>query len=78
MYILFGVLLTMIAFSNKMFLKHDYTSRLDITKALGLSLLDALFFRPYLFIIEFFAFFKYGKLKKSWVSPARIAYKEEP
>lgn len=77
LYVIFGVLLTMIAFGNKIFLKNDHSSAFDTWRAVGLSLIDALFFRPYLFVIEFFAFFKYGKLKKGWVSPARTAFKSE-
>lgn len=77
LYVIFGVLLSMVAFGNKELLVHDITSKSDTWKAIGLAFLDALFFRPYLFIIEFFAFFKYKKLKKSWVSPARTSFKSQ-
>jgi biofilm PGA synthesis N-glycosyltransferase PgaC len=75
LYVVFGVLLTMVSFGDKAFMKTDFISSHDIPRALCLSLLDAFFFRPYLFIIEFFAFFKFGKLKNGWVSPERTTFK---
>jgi cellulose synthase/poly-beta-1,6-N-acetylglucosamine synthase-like glycosyltransferase len=77
LYVSFGVLLTMVAFGNKVFMKNEYVSEPDFWRAAGLSLMDALFFRPYLFVIEFFAFFKYRKLRKGWVSPERTAFKTD-
>ena len=58
-------------------MKNEYVSEPDFWRAAGLSLMDALFFRPYLFVIEFFAFFKYRKLRKGWVSPERTAFKTD-
>jgi hypothetical protein len=44
---------------------------MDILRGIGIAFLDALIFRPYLFIIEFLAFFQYRKIASSWVSPKR-------
>lgn len=77
LYISFGVLLTMISFGSKIFMKTDFTSSGDMVKAIGLALLDAFFFRTYLFAIEFLVFFKFRKLKKGWVSPERTVFKAD-
>ncbi len=77
LYVSFGVLLTLISFGSKAFMKADFITFRDIMKGVGLALLDAFFFRTYLFAIEFLAFFKFRKLQKGWVSPERTAFKAE-
>lgn len=72
LYVLLGTLLTITMFIDKIFMKNDYFSALDVVKSLGVALADAFFFRPYLFFIEFIAFFKYKKISSSWSSPARV------
>lgn len=71
LYLLFGVLLTMISYVDKLYMKKDTFTGMDILRGIGIAFLDALIFRPYLFIIEFLAFFQYRKIASSWVSPKR-------
>ncbi len=75
-YFLMGVVMTVTVFVDKMNMKNDYFSFLDIVKAFGISLLDSIFFRPWLFVVEFLAFFKYKKTQGNWVSPARVQVQE--
>ena len=76
-YVLLGILLTITSFIDKLYMKSDYFSAVDVIKGLGIAIIDAFFFRPFLFIIEFFAFFKYKKISKNWVSPKRVQVKTE-
>lgn len=76
-YVLLGTLLTITTFLDKLYMKSDSFSAADVVKALLVSILDAFFFRPYLFLIEFFAFFKYKKISRRWVSPKRVQVKTE-
>ncbi len=76
-YVLLGTMLTITTFIDKLYMKSDYFSVSDVVRGLGIAILDAFFFRPFLFIIEFFAFFKYKKVSKKWVSPKRVQVKTE-
>ncbi len=76
-YVLLGTMMTITTFIDKLYMKNDYFSTGDVVKGLGISILDAFFFRPYLFTIEFFAFFRYKKITKSWVSPKRVQVNTE-
>ncbi len=75
-YFSLGILMTVTVFVDKIYMKNDHFSAMDVLRAFGLSLLDSLFFRPYLFVVEFFAFFKYNKVKGNWVSPKRVVVQE--
>lgn len=72
-YILLGTVMTVTAYLDKMYMKNDGYSFKDILLAIEGSLLDAVFFRPFLFVIEFFGYFKYKKIQGRWVSPKRVA-----
>jgi hypothetical protein len=70
-------MLTITTFIDKLYMKSDYFSAADVVKGFAVAIRDAFFFRPYLFMIALFAFFKYKKISKSWVSPRRVQVKEE-
>jgi biofilm PGA synthesis N-glycosyltransferase PgaC len=72
LYVVLGTLLTITMFIDKMFMKDDYFTAADVVKGLCVAIADAFFFRPYLFLIEFIAFFKYRKISSSWISPKRV------
>ncbi len=71
-YILFGIMLTLTMYIDKSFMKNDYYSYLDVIRAIFIAFLDAAFFRPHLFLMEFAVLFKYSKVAKGWHSPKRI------
>lgn len=77
LYILLGIMMTISSFIDKNFMKSDHYTIKDLIYFLALALLDALAFRPYLFIIQFGAFFKFKKISEKWESPARIKVSEE-
>jgi len=77
-YVMFGVLLTLIAYLDNRYIPDQKITLSEIVNALLYSIVDALVFRPYLAFVNFTAFFKYGKItKSSWVSPRRVQVKEE-
>lgn len=76
-YFLVGIIMTVTVFVDKMNMKNDYFSAGDVVRAFGIALLDSLLIRPWLFCVEFIAFFKYRKIKGHWVSPTRIQVMEK-
>ena len=76
-YFLVGIIMTVTVFVDKMNIKNDYFSAGDVVRAFGIALLDSLLIRPWLFCVEFIAFFKYRKIKGHWVSPTRIQVMEK-
>ena len=71
-YIVFGIILSMIAFLNKIYMKGDSFTIVDVCKCLFTGLVEALFLKPYLSIVNFLAFFKLKKIASKWESPSRI------
>ncbi|MBQ5430277.1 MAG: glycosyltransferase family 2 protein [Lachnospiraceae bacterium] len=75
-YMMLGIVMTVTVFIDKMNMRHDFFSGLDIVKAFGIAFLDSVLIRPWLFLVEFSAFFKYSRLKGRWESPKRVKVKE--
>ena len=75
-YMLLGIVMTVTVFIDKMNMKNDYFSGLDVIKAFGIASLDSVIIRPWLFIVEFLSFFQYKRLKGRWISPKRVQVKE--
>ncbi|MBQ5485077.1 MAG: hypothetical protein IIT72_06280, partial [Lachnospiraceae bacterium] len=75
-YMLLGIVMTVTVFIDKMNMKNDYFSGLDVIKAFGIAFLDSIIIRPWLFIVEFLSFFQYNRLKGRWISPKRVQVKE--
>lgn len=71
-YFLFGIILTVVTFLDKAYMKNDTFSFLDVLICIGCSIIEAFVMRPYLAIISFFALFKMRKLSQKWKSPTRI------
>ena len=75
MYFFFGMLMSLMAYIDKMYMKKDNISFKKVVQAFFTALIDALFFRMFVSIVSFFAIFKLKKLKKKWSSPRRIVVK---
>lgn len=72
LYLIFGIMLSMLSFFDKIYMKLDGISLKKVLVALYTSVVDALFFRMYISLISFFAIFKMKKLKGKWESPTRV------
>ncbi len=78
LYIFFGLLLTTISYLDNRYCPDSRLTVAELLKAFFYGLADALFFRPYIALINFTAFFKYRKIVNSgWVSPERVKVAEE-
>ncbi len=71
-YIFFGIILTTVSFLDKAYSNGDTFSVTDVLKCLFVGLIEALFFRPYLAVINFLSFFKFKSIASKWDSPARV------
>ena len=78
MYVLLGLILTTITYIDNRYCPAEKLTFKELVMVLFYGLLDAFFFRPYIALVNFTAFFKYKKLTKSkWVSPVRVKVTEE-
>ncbi len=78
LYILFGLLLTMVTYLDNRYIPTQKLTVLELVKVLFYGLLDAFFFRPFLGFVNFGAILQYRKLTKSkWISPQRVQVKEQ-
>ncbi len=79
MYVLLGLILTTITYIDNRYCPQEKLTFREMVKVVFYGLLDAFFFRPYIALVNFTAFFRYRKITKSkWVSPERIKVSEEP
>ncbi len=79
MYVLLGLILTAITYIDNRYCPQEKLTFSEMVKVLFYGLLDAFFFRPYIALVNFTAFFKYKKITTSkWVSPVRVKVSEEP
>lgn len=77
-FLFFNIVLTIICYMENRYVKEKPFSIGEFFKVLFYGIIDAIFFRPLLALINFFSFFKYGQLTKSnWVSPTRVNVKED-
>lgn len=60
-YLVFGIILTFISYLENRYVKIKPLSFGEVMKVLGTSILDSLFFRPFIAVINFIALFKYKK-----------------
>ena len=72
-YLLFGVILTMTNYLNRVYLSYDKLHKIDIIKVIYLTIFDFLVIRLYLAVINMISYFKLNQTKKGWISPTRIA-----
>ncbi len=78
-YVLFGLILTAITYIDNRYCPDEKLTFVEILKVIFYGLLDAFFFRPFIALVNFTAFFKYKKITRSkWVSPVRVKVAEEP
>jgi len=78
LYVLFGLILTLLSYLDNRYCPEEKLTFAEIAKVLFYGLLDAFFFRPYIALVNFTAFFRYKKITTSkWVSPVRIKVTEE-
>lgn len=77
LYVLFGLVLTALTYMDNRYCPGQKFSFPELVKVLFYGLLDAFFFRPYIGLVNFTAFFKYKKITASkWVSPKRVKVAE--
>jgi len=77
-YVLLGLILTAITYIDNRYCPHEKLTLGELLKVLFYGLLDAFFFRPFIALVNFTAFFRYKKITTSkWVSPVRIKVTEE-
>ncbi len=76
-YVLFGLILTAITYIDNRYCPQEKLTLKEFAKVVLNYLLDAFFFRPYIALVNFTAFFKYKKITTSkWVSPERVKVAE--
>ncbi len=76
-YVFFGLLLTAITYLDNRYCPEEKLTALELGKVVFYGLLDAFFFRPYIALINFSAFFRFKKITTSkWVSPERVKVTE--
>ncbi len=79
MYVLLGLILTAITYIDNRYCPDEKLTFAEMAKVILYGLADAFFFRPFIALVNFTAFFKYKKITTSkWVSPVRVKVSEEP
>ncbi len=77
LYVFFGLLLTAITYVDNRYCPQEKLTLKEFVKVVLNYFLDAFFFRPYIALVNFTAFFKYKKITTSkWVSPERVKVAE--
>lgn len=71
LYFGFGVLLTMVSYCDKIYMKKEKVNVKQLLYAFFVSIVDSLFFRLYLSFVSIISVFKIKKILKKWESPAR-------
>lgn len=75
LYLLFGIMMSIGSYLDKIYMKRDKITFHTVRKAIMTAVVDSLFFRVYISVISFFAFFKCNDIAKKWESPTRVVVK---
>jgi len=78
LYVLFGLILTVLTYLDNRYCPEEKLTAGELFRAVFYGLIDAFFFRPYIALVNFTAFFRFKKITTSkWVSPKRVDVRED-